>query len=45
MLKDPRLLILGTVIILVAVLAGTFIHPLLFLLGLSVVIVAFIPKN
>lgn len=45
MLKDPRLLILGIAIILVAVLAGTFIHPLLFLLGLSVVIVAFIPKN
>jgi hypothetical protein len=45
MLKDPRLLILGIAIILVAVFAGAFIHPLLFLLGLSVFIVAFIPKE
>lgn len=31
---------LGVVIVLVAVLAGTFIHPLLFLIGLSVLFVA-----
>ena len=45
MLRDRRLLIIGIVIILVAVFAGAFIHPLLFLLGLSVIIVAFIPEN
>lgn len=32
---------LGVAIVLVAVLAGTFIHPLLFLIGLAVLIVAF----
>ncbi len=32
---------LGIVIVLVAVLAGTFIHPLLFMIGLAVLIVAF----
>ena len=31
---------LGVVILLVAVLAGTFIHPLLFLIGFSVLFVA-----
>ena len=31
---------LGVAIVLVAVLAGTFIHPLLFLLGLAVLFVA-----
>ena len=45
MLRDRRLLIIGIVIILVAVFAGAFIHPLLFLLGLAVIIVAFIPEN
>lgn len=45
MLKSPRMLLLGITIILVAVLAGSFIHPLLFLLGLAVVFVAFIPEN
>jgi hypothetical protein len=43
--KSPRMLLLGIAIILVAVLAGTFIHPLLFLIGLAVLIVAFIPEN
>ena len=42
MLRDPRMLIIGLVIVLVAVFAGAFIHPLLFLIGLSVIIVAFI---
>ena len=45
MVKSPKMLLLGAAIILVAVLAGTFIHPLLFLIGLSVLIVAFIPEN
>jgi hypothetical protein len=36
------MLILGIAIVLVAILAGTFIHPLLFLLGLSVIIVALV---
>jgi hypothetical protein len=31
---------LGVVIILIAVLAGSFIHPLLFMLGLAVLFVA-----
>jgi hypothetical protein len=31
---------LGVVIVLVAVLAGSFIHPLLFLIGLAVLFVA-----
>ncbi len=31
---------LGVAILLVAVLAGTFIHPLLFLIGVSVLFVA-----
>jgi hypothetical protein len=44
MLRDPRMLALGITIVLVAVFAGAFIHPLLFLIGLSVIIVAFIPK-
>lgn len=44
MLRDKRLLIIGIIVILVA-LGGAFINPLLFLLGLSVVIVAFIPEN
>jgi hypothetical protein len=34
------MIVLGVVIVLVAVLAGTFIHPLLFLLGLAVLFVA-----
>jgi hypothetical protein len=34
------MLALGVVIVLVAVFAGAFIHPLLFLIGLSVVFVA-----
>jgi hypothetical protein len=37
-----RMLLLGIVIVLVAILAGTFIHPLLFLLGLSVIFVALV---
>lgn len=45
MLKDRRLLIIGILIVLVAIFAGAFIHPLLFLIGLSVIIVAFIPEN
>lgn len=45
MLKSPKLLLIGIAIILVAVLAGTFIHPLLFLIGLAVLIVAFIPES
>lgn len=45
MLKSPRMLLVGIGIILVAVLAGTFIHPILFLIGLAVIIVAFIPEN
>jgi hypothetical protein len=44
-LRDSRMLLLGIVIVLVAIFAGAFIHPLLFLIGLSVVIVAFIPKE
>ncbi|HKJ35624.1 MAG TPA: hypothetical protein VKA36_03565 [Solirubrobacterales bacterium] len=36
-----NMIILGVVIILVAVLAGAFIHPLLFMIGLSVLFVAF----
>jgi hypothetical protein len=44
-LKDRRLLIIGVLIVLVAIFAGAFIHPLLFLIGLSVIIVAFIPKD
>jgi hypothetical protein len=36
------MLILGIVIVLVAIFAGAFIHPLLFLLGLSVIIVALV---
>ncbi len=32
---------LGIGIVVVAVLAGTFIHPLLFMIGLAVLIVAF----
>lgn len=35
------MVILGTVIVLIAVFAGAFIHPLLFLIGLSVLFVAF----
>lgn len=35
-------LILGIVIVLVAIFAGAFIHPLLFLIGLSVIIVALV---
>ena len=34
------MLLLGIAIILVAILAGTFIHPLLFMIGLAVIIVA-----
>ncbi len=34
------MLALGAAIVIVAVLAGTFIHPLLFLIGLAVVFVA-----
>lgn len=45
MLKDGRLLLLGLVIVLIAIFAGAFIHPLLFLIGLSVIIVAFIPTE
>ena len=45
MLRDSRMLIIGIVIVLVAIFAGAFIHPLLFLIGLSVIIVAFIPEN
>ncbi|MGB6424888.1 MAG: hypothetical protein WBF18_06380 [Solirubrobacterales bacterium] len=45
MRRDPKMLIIGIVIVLVAVFAGAFIHPLLFLIGLSVIIVAFIPEN
>lgn len=45
MLKDRRLLIIGLLIVLVAIFAGTIIHPLLFLIGLSVIIVAFIPES
>lgn len=45
MLKDRRLLIIGILIVLVAIFAGAFIHPLLFLVGLSAIIVAFIPEN
>ncbi len=45
MLKSPKLMLLGVAIILVAVFAGAFIHPLLFLIGLSVLIVAFIPES
>ena len=44
MIKDRRLLIAGIIVVVVA-LAGAFVHPLLFLLGLSLVIVAFIPKE
>jgi hypothetical protein len=44
-LKDRRLLIIGVLIVLVAIFAGAFIHPLLFLIGLSVIIVAFIPTD
>lgn len=44
MLRDKRLLVIGIIIVLVA-LGGAFINPLLFLLGLSVLIVAFIPEN
>jgi 4-hydroxybenzoate polyprenyltransferase len=36
-----NMIILGIVIVLVAVFAGAFIHPLLFLIGLSVLFVAF----
>jgi hypothetical protein len=36
-----NMFILGTVIVLVAVFAGVFFHPLLFLIGLSVLFVAF----
>lgn len=36
-----NMVLLGVVIVLVAVFAGTFIHPLLFLIGLSVLFVAF----
>lgn len=36
------MLILGIVVVLVAIFAGAFIHPLLFLLGLSVIIVALV---
>jgi hypothetical protein len=36
------MLILGVVLLLVAIFAGAFIHPLLFLLGLSVIIVALV---
>jgi|EndMetStandDraft_3_1072993.scaffolds.fasta_scaffold192456_3 hypothetical protein len=39
---NPGMLVLGIAIILVAVLAGSFIHPVLFLIGLSVIIVYFI---
>jgi hypothetical protein len=39
------MLIIGAVIVLVAIFAGAFIHPLLFLIGLAVIIVAFIPEN
>jgi 4-hydroxybenzoate polyprenyltransferase len=35
------MIILGIVIVLVAVFAGAFIHPLLFLIGLAVLFVAF----
>jgi len=38
--RVPVMLLLGIAILLVAILAGTFIHPLLFLIGLSVIIVA-----
>lgn len=36
-----RMIALGIAIVVVAVLAGTFIHPLLFMIGLAVLIVAF----
>lgn|GEM_PF-5801034 len=45
MLHDRKLLAIGVAIVLVAVFAGAFIHPLLFLIGLSAIIVAFIPEN
>ncbi len=45
MLHDRKLLAIGVAIVLVAVFAGVFIHPLLFLIGLSAIIVAFIPEN
>jgi hypothetical protein len=35
-----QMVALGVVIVLIAVLAGSFIHPLLFLLGLAVLFVA-----
>jgi hypothetical protein len=40
MSQRSKMVALGIVIILVAVLAGTFIHPLLFMIGLSVLFVA-----
>jgi hypothetical protein len=36
------MLVLGAVIVLVAIFAGAFIHPLLFLIGLAVIIVALV---
>ena len=45
MLKDPRLLAAGVLIIIVAVFLGAFVNPLLFMLGLSLLIVAFIPTE
>ena len=42
---DPGMLVLGVAIILVAVLAGSFIRPVLFLIGLSVIIVFFIGRE
>jgi hypothetical protein len=35
-----QMIALGVVIVLIAVLAGTFLHPLLFLIGLAVLFVA-----
>jgi hypothetical protein len=35
-----KMVTLGVVIVLVAVFAGTFIHPLLFLIGVAVLFVA-----
>jgi hypothetical protein len=39
---NPGMLVLGIAIILVALFLGSFVHPVLFLIGLSVIIVYFI---
>ena len=44
-MPDARMLAIGLVIVLIAVFLGAFVHPLLFLVGLSVIIVAFIPRD